>query len=122
MTKDECRDTGMAVVLLLLILYFATKRQNLVAWAVLFHVVNMTAPRVYRPVAVLWLGFSHLLGTVVSRIVLSVVFLVVVTPVAIVRKLSGKDSLNLRGFKASQGSAMVKRDHMFTGKDLEKPY
>ena len=44
------------------------------------------------------------------------------TPVAIVRKLSGKDSLNLRGFRASRQSAMIQRDHLFTGKDLEKPY
>ncbi len=33
----------------------------------------MTVPLLYRPVAVLWLGLSHLLGTVVSKILLTLV-------------------------------------------------
>jgi len=40
----------------------------------------------------------------------------------LLRRLFGKDSLMLRAFKASEGSAMTVRNHMFTGRDIETPY
>jgi hypothetical protein len=51
-----------------------------------------------------------------------VVFFLMVTPIAILRRLAGKDSLKLRAFKASQDSAMLERNHTFVSQDLEKPY
>ena len=69
--------------MLLLIVFLTTKRTGLVGAALVLHVVTMTAP---RPVAGLWLGFSHFLGTVVSKILLSAVFLLVVVPVGIVKR------------------------------------
>ncbi len=122
MTKDQCRDTGMAMVLLLLLVYLKTHRNGLLYAAMLLHVVNMIVPRIYAPVAVLWLGFSHLLGTVMSRILLSILFFGLVTPIGVLRRLLGKDSLKLRQFKASRESAMLVRNHLFAAQDIEKPY
>jgi len=121
-TKDQSRDTGMAMVLLLLIVFIFTKRSGYVGAAMLVHIVNMTVPGVFRPVAVVWLGLSHLLGKVVSTIVLGGIFLLVVTPVALMRKWMGKDSLRLRAFKAGEESVMVQRNHTFTAADIEKPF
>jgi uncharacterized membrane protein (Fun14 family) len=121
-TKDQSRDTGMAMVLLFLILFASRKREGYLFAAIGLHVLNMTWPQVYRPIAVVWLGLSDLLGTVVSKVLLSVVFFFVVTPIAILRRLAGKDSLKLRAFKASQDSVMLERNHTFVGRDLEKPY
>jgi hypothetical protein len=121
-TKDQSRDTGMAMVLLLLILYIRTKRDGILLAAIALHVVNMMVPRIFAPIAVVWLGFSHLLGAVMSKILLSVLFFGVVTPIGILRRLFGKDSLKLRAFKASDESVMSVRNHTFVGRDIEKPY
>jgi hypothetical protein len=121
-TKDQSRDTGMAMVLLLLIVFVTRKREGYLFGAIALHVVNMTVPQIYRPIAVLWLGLSDLLGAVVSKILLSIVFFVIVTPIGILRRLAGKDSLKLRAFKASKDSVMLGRNHTFIGRDLEKPY
>lgn len=121
-TKDQSRDTGMAMVLLLLLLYIRTKREGMLWAALVLHVVNMIGPRIFAPIAVIWLGFSHLLGTVMSKILLSILFFGLVTPIGILRRLFGKDSLNLRAFKASEESVMSVRNHMFVGRDIEKPY
>ena len=112
----------MAMVLLLLILWVVLKRKELVMGAIALHVLNMTVPQVYRPVAVLWLGLSDLLGAVVSKILMFVVFFAVVTPIGILRRLAGKDSLKLRDFKAGKDSVMLARNHTFTERDLERPY
>jgi hypothetical protein len=121
-SKDESRDTGMAMVLLLLIVAASRKREGYLFVAMAVHVVNMVKPEIYRPIAVLWLGLSDLLGAVVSRILLSMVFLFVVTPISLLRRWLGKDSLKLRDFKTGQGSVMVERNHTFVSKDLERPY
>ena len=59
-TKEQSKDTGMAMVLLLLLFSGAFKRETLVTIAIVALVVDMTFPLLYRPVAVLWLGLSHL--------------------------------------------------------------
>lgn len=122
MTKNQCRDTGMAVVLLLLILAITLKRNELVLDALVLQVITMTVPRIFAPIAVVWLGLSHLLGAVMSRVVLTVIFFLVVTPIGRIRRVLGKDSLRLRAFKASDDSVMLPRNHIVSGTDLERPY
>lgn len=122
MTKEQGRDTGMAMVLLLLILDLKLKRHGILFAAIAVLIVNMVVPQIYKPVAVIWLGFSHLLGTVMSKVLLSVLFFGFITPVAVLRRLFGKDSLRLRSFKKSEESTLVVRNHVFSGQDIKKPY
>jgi hypothetical protein len=121
-TREQAKDTGMAAVLVLLIIALVQGSTRYVAAAMVVHVVNMTAPHVFRPAAVIWFGFSHLLGAIVSTVVLGAIFFGVVTPVAVVRRLMGADSLRLKAFKASRTTVMRERNHTFVGKDLEQPY
>ena len=120
--RDRSRDTGLALVLLLLIAQLATGRRGLTTAAVVTLVVTMTAPLVFRPVSVIWFGFSQVLGTVMSKALLAAVFYLIVTPVGVVRRLLGYDSLRLRAFKAAGTSVMHERHHVFAPDDLDKPY
>jgi polyferredoxin len=121
-TKGQSRDTGMAIVLLLLLAYIRTRRDGLLLAAIALHVVNMIVPRIYAPIAVFWLRFSHLLGAVMSKILLSILFFGLVTPIGVLRRLFQKDSLKLRAFKAGEESVMLVRNHKFVRSDIEKPY
>jgi hypothetical protein len=121
-TKDQAKDTGMAMVLLCLIIGFLAHIDRLFALAVVLLVITMVVPMVYRPVAVVWLGLSHIIGTVVSRVLLTLVFFVVVAPVGIVRRLLNKDSLHIREFGRGEGSVMKIRDHLYVPSDIDKPY
>lgn len=121
-TKDQSRDTGMAMALLALLIYLKTSRSGYVYAAIVLQVVNMIVPRVYAPVAVVWLGLAEILGTLMSRVLLSILFFGLVTPIGILRRLFGKDSLKLRDFKTGGESAMTIRNHVFAGSDLERPY
>jgi hypothetical protein len=122
MTRDQCRDTGMAMVLIFLLLTLFFKDEIYIFCALCLHIVNMTVPLAYRPVAVIWLGATHQMGTAISWIILSIVFLVVVTPVGLLRRLMGTDSLRLKQFKAGQVSVMQERNHRFTAEDIQRPY
>lgn len=122
MTRDQCRDTGMAMVLILLLLALLLERELYLIGAVCLHVLNMIAPQAYRPVAVVWLGLAHLLGAVMSRVILTVVYLVIVTPIGLVRRMMGIDSLRLKQFGKSGDSVMHERNHTFTAEDIQRPY
>jgi hypothetical protein len=122
LSRKQCLDAGMAVVLIMLLIGLFTDRVIFYKLAIPILVINMITPRFYYPFGVIWFGFSGLLGDVVSRILLTIVFFLVVFPVGIIRRLSGKDSLRLREFKRSANSVMMNRDHTFTKTDLEKPF
>ena len=64
----------------------------------------MIAPILYKPFGIIWFGISNIMGTVMSKVVLTVIFLALVTPVAILRRIYGADSLQLKKWKKSTHS------------------
>jgi hypothetical protein len=122
LTKDQCKDTGMAMVLILLLVALAAKRNYVIFCAIGLLVLDMIRPQIFRPVAVIWFGLAELLGMVTSRVVLSIIFFVVVTPVGLVRRLLGADTLKLKLFKRGHESVMEERNHTFCADDIVKPY
>ena len=82
----------------------------------------MIFPLAFKYLAIVWFGFSKLLGIISSKIILFVVFFCVVFPVAVFRKLLGKDVMKLKQFKRDGSSVMKTRDLIFSKEHLEKPY
>ena len=121
-TKEQIKDTGLAVTLICLIIFFFTGNRKLVVIATIFHVITMTWPKFFSPLAPLWFGLSHVLGNIVSKILLTLVFLVVVSPVGIIRRILGIDSMGLRKWKSGSNSVFVDRGYTYKAPDLEIPY
>ena len=112
----------MAAVLVLLLAALARRHEGYLVAAMIVHVVNMVWSQIFRPVAVLWFALSHALGTIASKVLMTVVFFVVVTPLAVWRRRSGVDAMQLRVFKSGRESVMQQRNHTFTGEDIEQPF
>ncbi len=121
-TVEQCKDSGLALVLICLICYQVWKPPFLILLAIIFLLVAMTYPPLFRPFARFWFAFSTALGTIVSKIILTAVFFVMVFPVALLRRLMGKDSMQIKNWKQGQDSVFRQRDHCFAAKDLEHPY
>ncbi|GJM32885.1 MAG: hypothetical protein DHS20C18_18860 [Saprospiraceae bacterium] len=66
-----------------------------------------------------WMKFVRILGWINSRILLSLVFFVVLLPLALLSRLFKKDPLML---KKRTDSYFKERNHTFTPKDLEHPW
>ena len=122
MTKEQCKDAGLALVLISLILATTVSPARFLPVAIALLILAMSVPVLFRPFATVWFAFSHALGTVVSRVLLTGVFFLLVTPVGLVRRALGKDALGLRRWKQETGSVFQDRDHWFTGQDLDHPY
>jgi len=120
--REQARDTGLAMVLLLLLLAWIGGRPQLLPGTIALLLLCMLWPQAFRPLVRPWLGLSHLLGAVSSRLVLTLLFVLVVTPVGVMRRLAGADPLQLRQWKRNADSVLRVREGRFRPADLEHPY
>lgn len=121
-TGEQCKDSGLALVLICLIAYQVWKLPALMLAAIVFLVMAMTWPPVFKPFARLWFGLSIALGTVVSKIILTALYVLLVLPTGLLRRALGKDAMQIKKWKKGKHSAFRVRNHRFTGQDLQHPY
>ena len=119
---DEAKDTGLAIILILLIIEYVKRPGWLILCTMAVLVLTMTYPAALKPPGRIWFGFSHILGTLVSKIILSLVFFLIVTPIGLVRRISGADPMRNKLWKKGDDSVLVKRNHHYSSDDLQKPY
>ena len=67
--------------------------------AIIFLIFGLMNSKLLTPLNKLWFKFGLFLGRIVSPIVMGIVFFAVVTPIALILKIMGKDLLNLKKSK-----------------------
>ncbi|MCX5889733.1 MAG: hypothetical protein NTY36_09815 [Deltaproteobacteria bacterium] len=121
-TPEQAKDTGMAMVLICLLLGYFGKFPKFLPLSIALLLLTMAWPKAFKPLAVLWFGLSHLMGQVVSKIVLTLAFFLIVTPIGVIRRWMGADSLQLKKWKKGSASVFVERQGAIQDKDLLNPY
>lgn len=76
--------------------YSTTLIELFLGLALAFLICTLAAPKVLRPLNKAWYQLGLILGRFVSPIVLGILFFIVITPVAIVMRLAGRDALLLK--------------------------
>lgn len=77
--------------------------------AILLALVAWLRPALLTSLNKVWTRFGLLLGAVVSPIALGVLFFLVITPIGLLMRLTGKDPLRLK-FERSDESYWIRRD------------
>lgn len=67
-----------------------------------------------------WMKLALVLGWVNSRILLTVLFYIILTPVALLARLFGKTSIRKKAGNTT--SQFVTRNHLYTKTDLQHPW
>ena len=75
---------------------------------VLLLAVTFAAPRLLRPLNRTWFLLGEILGSIISPVVLLVIFFFLLTPIGVLTRLFGRDELRLR--KQEGGSTWVLRE------------
>ena len=70
--------------------------------------ITITAPNLLTPFNKSWMRLGYVMGLVVSPLVLGVIFFFLITPVALVTRLFGRDELRLK--KTKLNSYWIERD------------
>lgn len=115
-------DTGLALSLLALLSYQLHANRTSVTIAMILLLLCMTIPGIFSPLARPWFTIGEVLAKLFSTLILTLIFLLLVTPIGIIRRISGKDPLNLRQWHTGSGSLLRQREHRWQPDDLERPY
>lgn len=115
-------DAGLALVLLLLLAHYFSGKNIFAMAALLLLLLCMIVPEIFKPFARIWFGLSECMAWVMSRLLLTIVFTFMVTPVGCIRKLMGKDTLKFSSWRSGGGSLFSGRNHRYIPTDLERPY
>lgn len=117
-TKKQTTEFGQVTVLVSLCfgLYFKDTYFEIAGLALLL--MTMVIPVIFYPFAIIWFGFSKLLGEISSILMMSLVFFIIVTPIGLIRKLTGKDILGLKQFKKGDQSVLIDRNHKYDKADI----
>jgi hypothetical protein len=59
----------------------------------------LVAPPLSRPFYIVWMGIAFVMGTITSAVILTVIFFLLLTPIAFLMRLFGRDALRLRPTK-----------------------
>ncbi len=81
---------------LLLLLNSRAAAQHLLGTGAVLAIVGAAFPPVLKPLYVAWMAVAFALGFVVSHVILTTFFFLVITPVGLIARLFGKDFLRLK--------------------------
>ena len=100
--KSSNKSFGVVFFLFFLIISFYPlfNSEKIRVWSLVISLFFLCAsfifPKILTPLNILWFKFGILLGKVVSPIVMSVIFFLVVTPIGFFMRIINKDLLNLK--------------------------
>lgn len=116
----KAKETMLVITVGCLVLYLLVHQRWLLYVAVAVGLAGVFSSWLSGRIDWFWTGLSRVLGKVSNTVLLSLVFILVVTPVGLVRRWRGKD--RMRGFDGKATSNFAERDHVFTGKDMENTW
>jgi Saxitoxin biosynthesis operon protein SxtJ len=93
----------------------------ILACAGLFLIGGLFGTPLLRPVYILWMRFASLLAWVNTRIVLGIAFFLVLTPIGVLMRIFGKDSLGLT-MEPKRDSYWIRREQPYERHQTEKQF
>ncbi len=121
-TKRQNMEVGVLVALAGIVFYKITGHELYFIVSVVSLIVVLVAPILFKPLSFLWFGLSGLLGAIVPKILLTLVFFLLVVPVGLVRKIFGRDTLQLQKFKKGKNPVMHERNYTYAKKDFHRSF
>ena len=121
-SPKHCTEAGIVLALLFFLVGLFTGLGVYYKLAAVALFLDLATPKAFWPFAFCWFNLSVWLGFITSRILLSVIFVLIIVPVAIFRKLGGKDRLMLKEFKKSTSTVFTERNIRFDANHLNKTY
>lgn len=119
---SQIYGSGLALLLILLLVYLFGGNKAVIQSALVLTILLMVWPAPFRYFAMVWFALAELLGYIVSRILLAVIFLILVVPVGLLKRGKLRKTLKLGMFKKGTHSVFISRNHTYAADDLIKPF
>ena len=119
--KSDLRKFGITIGVILLIiagfLFWKEKEsfQILLIIGVTFCILGIVIPFILKPIYWVWMIFATILGWIMTRVILSLLFYIIFTPIGLTLRFFGKQFLELRWDKSKESYWNFR-----TNEDLQK--
>ena len=127
-TKKELKKFGltMGALFLFLGIVLCVKGRPIypygIVLALAFMFLGLLIPHLLKPFHFLWMALATVMGVVMTRIILVLLFYLIVTPVGIIMRLARQDSLNQIILKESESYWVKKEKKKIDNKDYERQF
>jgi len=115
-TKKQNTEFGLVASLTILVVsvWYGLDLQVI---ALITLLVSLLIPKLYAPIAWLWFVLAKALERLMTKVILLLVFFIVVTPVALLRRVLGKENL-LKERSKNKTSLFENHTHTFRPEDM----
>jgi hypothetical protein len=116
----KAKESGLVITVWLFVLFLVFKARVLVYCALFVGLAGVLSAWLSEKIDWAWGKLDWLLGEISNRVLLTVIYFLVITPVALVRRMRKRDRLTR--FEGGATSNFVVREHTFQKKDLENTW
>tara|TARA_Y100000591_G_scaffold292286_1_gene279400 strand:+ start:271 stop:681 length:411 start_codon:yes stop_codon:yes gene_type:complete len=122
-SNKDIRSFGVTIGIILfiisgLLMYYNKESYQIIGIiASTFIVLGLIIPVILKPFYFVWMTFAAILGWVMTRVILSLVFYLIITPIGLLTKLLGEDFLALKRIESDSYW-----NHRDSDKELNQDY
>ena len=122
------RDFGILIGLILLIIagiLFYKERESyelIILLGIAFIGLGLGMPIILKPFYLVWMNFAVVLGWLMTRLILGLLFYVIVSPIGLISRLFGKEFLELKNSSLNSSYWNYKNSRRISHQNFEKQF
>ena len=126
--KSDLRKFGITIGVILLIiagfLFWKEKEsfQIFLSVGTILFVLCILAPAILKPIYWVWMIFATILGWIMTRVILSLLFYVILSPIGLIPRIFGKQFLELKWDKSKESYWNYRTIKHLNLEDYEKQF
>ena len=126
--KSDLRKFGITIGVILLIiagfLFWKEKEssQILLTFGVTLCILGIVIPFILKPIYWVWMIFATILGWIMTRVILSLLFYIIFTPIGLIPRFFGKQFLELRWDKSKESYWNFRTNEHLQNENYEKQF
>jgi hypothetical protein len=127
-SKKDLRKFGLTIgiaFVLLALLLFITKKSSFPYFGslgLLLILIGLAAPVILKPLNKIWMSLAIVLGWIMTRVILIILFYLAVTPIGLLVKLFRKDFLDMKIDKNKDSYWQKRERKKFDPLDFERQF
>ena len=126
--KSDFRKFGITIGVILLIiagfLFWKEKEsfQIILTVGTILFVLGILVPAILKPIYWTWMIFATILGWIMTRVILSLLFYIIITPIGLIPRFFGKQFLELKWDKSKESYWNLRTNEHLQKENYEKQF
>ena len=126
--KSDLRKFGITIgVILLIIAGFLLWKEKesyqiLLTFGVTLFILGIAIPVILKPIYWVWMILATILGWIMTRVILSLLFYIIFTPIGLILRFFGKQFLELRWDKSKESYWNFRTNEHLQNENYEKQF